>query len=71
MCLQYEMLQGGLVRLSTQTAKALEQMKSIFPNNKPAGAVGEKHYGDDLGLFTAVLQRVVFSHVCCTVAVTQ
>ena len=43
--LQYEMLQRGLLRLATQTAKALEQMKSVFPGNKPAGGVGENTTG--------------------------
>lgn len=42
-------LQACLLRLSTQAAKALEQMKSFFPNNKPDGGVG---------LLITLIQRV-------------
>ncbi|XP_076460289.1 uncharacterized protein LOC143293368 [Babylonia areolata] len=36
---EYDMLMGSLLRLTSQVTKALEQMKSLFPGNKPPGAV--------------------------------
>ncbi|KAK7477508.1 hypothetical protein BaRGS_00031272, partial [Batillaria attramentaria] len=44
-----EMLQSSLVRLTAQASKTLEQMKSLFPGNKPDGAVE---------MLIALLQRV-------------
>ncbi|KAL8607103.1 hypothetical protein ACOMHN_008689 [Nucella lapillus] len=47
--IEYDLLMSSLLRLGAQVAKALEQIKSLFPGNKPVGAVE---------LLIGLLQRV-------------